>query len=180
MHKLRANDLKMIRETVDNLCRTGRYSQMRDFTQHGTTSVFEHCLVVSCFSLWLANELHIRCRRRSLVKGALLHDYFLYDWHIRDKSHSFHGFTHARRAFDNASQDWSLDRQTGNIILRHMFPLVPVPPTCRESWIVCISDKICAACETVKQEEKLFALVGCSRDDFSPDAFSPDAEKVPC
>ena len=30
-----------------------------------------------------------------------------------------------------------------------MFPLVPVPPTCREAWIVCMADKWCALCETV-------------------------------
>ena len=29
------------------------------------------------------------------------------------------------------------------------FPLVPVPPTCREAWIVCLADKWCALCETV-------------------------------
>ncbi len=30
-----------------------------------------------------------------------------------------------------------------------MFPLVPVPPTCREAWIVCMADKWCALYETV-------------------------------
>ena len=33
--------------------------------------------------------------------------------------------------------------------MRHMFPLVPVPPTCREAWIVCLADKWCALRETV-------------------------------
>ena len=36
-----------------------------------------------------------------------------------------------------------------NIIARHMFPLVPVPPTCREAWIVCLADKWCALRETI-------------------------------
>lgn len=30
-----------------------------------------------------------------------------------------------------------------------MFPLVPVPPTCREAWIVCLADKWCALRETI-------------------------------
>ena len=34
-------------------------------------------------------------------------------------------------------------------MMRHMFPLVPVPPTCREAWIVCLADKWCALRETV-------------------------------
>ena len=29
------------------------------------------------------------------------------------------------------------------------FPLVPVPPTCREAWIVCLADKWCALRETI-------------------------------
>ena len=37
-----------------------------------------------------------------------------------------------------------------NIIARHMFPLIPVPPQCREAWIVCLADKWCALGETVE------------------------------
>ena len=36
-----------------------------------------------------------------------------------------------------------------NIILRHMFPLNVVPPMCKEAWLVCLADKICASKETV-------------------------------
>lgn len=30
-----------------------------------------------------------------------------------------------------------------------MFPLVPLPPTCIEGWIVTVADKYCALRETV-------------------------------
>ena len=40
--------------------------------------------------------------KRSLIRGALLHDYFLYDWHDKNKPAKFHGFTHPKIAFENA------------------------------------------------------------------------------
>ena len=33
------------------------------------------------------------------------------------------------------------------IILRHMFPLTPVPPRCREAVLVCLVDKVCSVYE---------------------------------
>lgn len=88
-------------------------------------------------------------RRASLLRGALLHDYFLYDWHDPDPSHRLHGFRHPFFALARAEEDFELTPRERNIIVRHMFPLVPVPPTCREAWIVCLADKWCALCETV-------------------------------
>lgn len=85
----------------------------------------------------------------SLIKGALLHDYFLYDWHNKEQSPGLHGFKHPYIALKNAEEDYDLNDIEKNIILRHMFPLVPIPPRCKEAWIVCVADKYCALGETV-------------------------------
>lgn len=128
--------------------------QMKQFTQHGTTSVFNHCVAVAKFSLLIAQflekTLRIKVDRRSLVRGALLHDYFLYDWHDPVPAHKIHGFTHPGIAWRNASRDFDMNRIEENIIRRHMYPLTPIPPTKRESIIVCMADKWCAICETFK------------------------------
>ena len=52
------------------------------------------------------------------------------------------------RAVDMVDK-FELTPRERNIIVRHMFPLVPVPPTCREAWIVCLADKWCALRETI-------------------------------
>jgi hypothetical protein len=83
------------------------------------------------------------------VRGALLHDYFLYDWHEKDGGHRLHGFRHPAFALYNASKDFSLNRKERNIIARHMFPLTVLPPRCLEAWIVCFVDKYCAFSETM-------------------------------
>ncbi len=138
----------MVLETILLLRVTSRFSQMEHFRQHGGVSVCQHCIAVALLSCRIALLLHIPVDYRSLIRGALLHDYFLYDWHESDPSHRLHGFRHAFFALRNAQADFSLTPCEINIIARHMFPLTLVPPTCREAWIVCLADKICAVRET--------------------------------
>ena len=99
---------------------------------------------------FLEKTLHIKVDRKSLVRGALLHDYFLYDWHEPVLAHKIHGFTHPGIAWRNAERDFDMNPVEKNIIRRHMFPLTPIPPAKIESIIVCIADKRCALCETFK------------------------------
>lgn len=65
----------------------------------------------------------------------------------RTPPHRLHGFHHPARALGNALQDFSLDPVEQNIILRHMFPLTPIPPKYREAILVCLVDKGCSLYE---------------------------------
>lgn len=121
----------------------------RQFIQHGTVSVYEHSVAVTCLCLMIVVKLQLKVDRRALVRGALLHDYFLYDWHVPDKSHRLHGFTHAARALRNAERDFYLGDIERDMIRKHMFPLNITPPKYKESIILCVADKICAARETI-------------------------------
>ena len=49
--------------------------------QHGTTTTYAHSLCVTYMSVWMALKSKKEVNMRSVVRGALLHDYFLYDWH---------------------------------------------------------------------------------------------------
>ena len=121
----------------------------KHFLQHGDVSVYEHCFNVAFLSLYVARRFHLSVDRQALVRGALLHDYFLYDWHEDDPTHRLHGFHHARRALENACRDFSLGSIERDIIAKHMFPLNLHPPRYRESALVCAADKLCALLETV-------------------------------
>ena len=121
----------------------------KGFFQHGMVTVYDHSVAVALMSLQLAMLLHIHADRRSLVRGALLHDYFLYDWHVKEKGRPLHGTHHARRAMDNSQRDFGLNHIEQNMILAHMFPLNLTLPRYRESVLLCTADKICAAKETV-------------------------------
>ena len=142
---------RMIAEIIRELSREGRIRKSRSFIQHGNTSVYEHSVRVAYYSLKAAEFLHLNGHRKELVRGALLHDYFLYDWHIPDKEnpHRLHGFYHPGVALRNASKEYELTEREKNIIRRHMWPLTVVPPRCREAWIVTTADKWCSFMETL-------------------------------
>lgn len=146
--------MRIIDLYADDILRSDGFNLEKRFMQHGKVSVFKHSLAVAVTCVRLASRFRLRVDMRSLVRGALLHDYFLYDWHESDKSHRLHGFRHARRALKNAERDFTLNAIEKNMILSHMFPLNLVVPKCRESLILCLADKICAAVETAKGLKK--------------------------
>lgn len=140
--------LTAIYAVAEPLEQTGRIEQTKNFCQHGDCSVFEHCANVAYVSCALFMKLHINANWDELIRGALLHDYFLYDWHKKEDCHPAHAVYHPTLALKNARLDYELSEKEEDIILHHMFPLTILPPKSREAWMVCLADKICAVMET--------------------------------
>ena len=92
----------------------------------------------------------------TLLQGAMLHDYFLYDWHENHHDENgWHGFSHAETALRNAREDFDIDPQVAHIIHSHMWPLnITRIPRTREAWIVCIADKWVSGRETLFHRSK--------------------------
>lgn len=122
------------------------------FRHHGAKSCFCHSVCVAYESVRLALKSKKKIDMRSLVRGALLHDYYLYDWHENDKNHKLHGYIHAKRALENAEKDFGLNDVERDIIFKHMFPLNIRFPRYRETYIVCMADKICSMKDFNKRE----------------------------
>ncbi len=125
-----------------------RLAEMGEINQHGNTKCLWHTLAVVYCALAIAKRLHINVNKRALIRGGILHDYFLYDWHDGKKERRIHGFTHPGIALKNAEQDFVLSDRERDIIRKHMFPLTVIPPATREAWLICMADKICAFKET--------------------------------
>ena len=151
------NDVKhgMDREVIIGLrelfCNS-RLKMLMDFTQHGDTTCLAHTIAVVYCALAIARLLRLRVNKRELIRGGILHDYFLYDWHDGEKERRIHGFTHPRLALENAENDFLLSRRERDIIRKHMFPLTVKPPAYREAWLICLADKICACREAVRRD----------------------------
>ena len=117
--------------------------KMKQYIQHGNVSTYEHCESVAKLSYSIDKRLSLHSDLKVLLTGAMLHDFYLYDWHEDgDGSHRLHGFTHAKRACDNAKDCFAIDDETSHVIYSHMWPLNPKRiPQSREAWIVCLADK---------------------------------------
>ena len=120
--------------------------QSRSYIQHGSQSIYDHSLHVTSMCIRLSRKLRLRTDERALVRGALLHDYFLYDWH--EAGHKWHGFYHADISLENAKRDFSVSDIEADMIRCHMFPLnLRRPPRYREGWILTVADKITSFAE---------------------------------
>lgn len=148
MKKINIRNDHLFLALLKELCQDSKILESEQYMQHGNTSVLMHSILVAYFSYRLANKFHIPVDEKSLIRGALLHDYFLYDWHVKDSSHRLHGFTHPHTALRNATRDFDLNQIEKDIIVKHMFPLTFPFPRYKESIIVCVVDKLCSFYET--------------------------------
>ena len=146
MHSRLARD-RYFNDFFRYISNSGQFSKTRQFIQHGDTSVYSHCVAVAYVSLWFSYRLHISVSKQSLLMGAFLHDYFLYDWHIPDENRPLHGRYHPSAALKNAEEDFELSDMERDIIKKHMFPLTLTPPAYKESLLVCLVDKACSIYE---------------------------------
>lgn len=142
---------RKIQEAASDILQSENFRSTKGHIQHGSMTVNSHCMNVAKYSLALSEKLHIPCSQRELIRGALLHDYFLYDWHSKEhvSLYKLHGFYHPGVAVENASREYDLSPREREIIKKHMWPLTVVPPTCREAWIVTSADKWCSLLETL-------------------------------
>ena len=145
---------ELLKKHGSEILNSHSFLKSHKFIQHGDMSVYEHSVNVAERAVRINRFLHAKCNERDLVRGALLHDYFLYDWHIdgKDKGNvhpKLHGFFHPSTALKNASRDFVLTEREKDIIKKHMWPLTVVPPLCREAWVVTLADKYCSAMETI-------------------------------
>ena len=141
----------LLKEYGTDILKSDNFLRSEKYIQHGNVSVMRHSISVAKYSLLFAKHLGVQCNKRDLIRGALLHDYFLYDWHSKEHGglRNLHGFYHPGIALKNAKKEYRLNGRQSDIIKKHMWPLTVVPPRCREAWIVTMADKYCSLMETL-------------------------------
>ena len=114
---------------------------MKNFIQHGNTTTYDHAVLVSRLCYELDQKYQLQCNLPNLLTAAVLHDYYLYDWHTHGDK--LHGFRHAEIATINAIKDFHVGPKTAKLIYGHMWPLNLLRfPTSREAWVLWLADKL--------------------------------------
>ena len=159
--KLKHTEVMFLKRCLDELKGDAAVQSMRRFRKHGRTDTYHHCERVAFYSLWLAR----RCRPlwdsfgfrpdyRALVRGAFLHDFYLYDWHTQKVPHEMHATIHPAMALKNAREHFEITPLEADIIRNHMWPLTPGHyPRSVEAALVSLADKACSAGETFRRGE---------------------------
>ena len=127
---------------------------MTQFKQHRGVDCLEHSLNVSVASFFI-------CRRLGLdysaaARGGLLHDFFLYDWHLENPYGGLHGFRHPKIAAMNAAKHFSLSGKELDVIRKHMWPLTVSLPRYPESFVVVLVDKFYCVTEAFRRKKSAF------------------------
>ena len=141
---------------INYLLNDDNIKKMKSYIQHGNTNTYAHVINVAKLSFIINKKLNLHCDTDSMIKGAMLHDFYLYDWHEkdeeRDKKYGLHGFSHPEVSLTNAKKYFDINENEENIIRNHMWPLtITHIPKSKEAWVVCIADKIVSLIETFKR-----------------------------
>lgn len=151
-------DKKFFLNKIQEIEKVEKVFEMKKYIQHGNTSTFNHCFYVSYICFRIAKEKNYNVDYSSLIRGAFLHDFYLYDWHEKSMTHRLHGFFHPVVSLKNAKtyfKDINLIEE--NMISSHMWPLTfRKIPKCKEAFILCLVDKYCSLLETFKFSKKLY------------------------
>ena len=142
------NDPKLFEEELNKMLKDPKVQKLNDIPQHQGNNTLMHSVAVAKKSFEMAQELHWKIDEKQLVRGALLHDYYLYDTETMIYSDYEHGITHPQTALEQASKEFELSDKEQNIIRSHMWPLTLFhPPKSKEAFLVSMADKLCAAKE---------------------------------
>lgn len=142
-------------DLICDIVRSEEFRQMKRYRHHIKSNARDHSIKVAylCYRYHKKHSPDIDLGE--FVRGALLHDYYLYDWHDHTPDTRYHGFAHPRRALNNALRRYpDLTDAQKDMILHHMFPLTPVPPRTRQGWLLWFYDKVAAVSDYTRGRRK--------------------------
>ena len=118
---------------------------MTRYHHHRTIDTHYHSVFVSYRVLKLCHAFGVTQDCREIVRAALLHDFYLYEWYT-EKHDENHIYYHPKASVRNIEAHLGvLSPMQRNMILSHMFPMAVEPPRSVGAWLLTVADKQCAS-----------------------------------
>ena len=140
---------------IKDIVKSDNFKEMKKYKHHKNTNLFRHSIKVAylCYKHHIKHKMKIDIKE--FVQGALLHDYYLYNLHGDQIKHKLHLYKHPRVALNNAIKNFpDLTATQQDMILRHMFPITPLPPKTIAGFLVCFYDKVASIDDRFKRVKK--------------------------
>lgn len=154
-----SKELKIeLEEIYQTFLNDEKIKRMKDINMHRGSNCFEHSFKVAKKAIRWANRSRRKINFQTLLIGAILHDYYLYDWRKDRSKKKRHGRNHPSIAAENASRDFAISKDIKYIIKTHMWPINSHSfPKTIEAKIVSMCDKAVTVGESltsIKFKEK--------------------------
>jgi uncharacterized protein len=134
-------------QLVSDLLENESVQALKQYRHHIRTTRFQHSVNVSYYNYLICKFFHWDAV--SAARAGLLHDLYFYETETYDKvenkeSHSAH---HPQVALHNAIEQFHVNEVEQDIIEKHMWPATRKMPHYKESYVIVVVDKYCAALE---------------------------------
>ncbi len=139
--KLAEKDKEFFLQEIKKIIYTPSFMELKHYHHHGSISIYTHVIKVAYYSFCYVKKHQQKINEVELIRSALLHDLYFYDWHDSHNGVHLHGLFHPAKAVKNAKKLYNITTREARHMAHHMFPLTLIPPTTREGWIICICDK---------------------------------------
>ena len=155
MRQYTTKDDLYFKDVLSEMLDNPAIQRLKQVPQHKGGTTYGHCVNVTHMAYRLAKRWGWDIDISALIRGAMLHDYYLYDTETMPYSDYRHSLVHPKLAVANAEKLFMLSDKERNIIYSHMWPIPGAPlPRSKEAWLITIADKICAQREMSRRKKR--------------------------
>jgi uncharacterized protein len=141
---------------IKSLASDPRIIKLKKIKQHHCSNRYTHCVRVAYSCYKFAIKSSIKYNMHDLLLGAILHDYFSYDWRDKDKAnHKAPLHNHPKEALAEAKKDFEISPLVEDIIVHHMWPITLFHiPRSKEAFLVSWIDKVVSFSEASRSNKR--------------------------
>ena len=162
---------QQLEEIYQSFLNDERILKMKEITMHRGSNCYFHSFKVAKLAVKRALR-HKKGDLEVILIGAILHDYYLYDWRVDRSKMRHHMSSHPYTAAENAERDFGIHEPIKKVIQSHMWPVnFKDFPKTKEARIISNADKAIYLKEIIsskrfkkKRADKYLKQIACLFD----------------